>query len=88
MATGLNNLATLYLKQGRYKKAEPLYKRSLAIRKKTLGPGYPDVAQSLGNLAVLYHAQGRYTEVKALYKWALAIQEKKLGQTTLKSSIS
>ena len=40
----LNNLAELYRAQGRYADAEPLYKRSLAIREKALGPDHPDVA--------------------------------------------
>jgi tetratricopeptide (TPR) repeat protein len=34
----LNNLAGLYYSQGKYAEAEPLYKRSLQIREKTLGP--------------------------------------------------
>jgi tetratricopeptide (TPR) repeat protein len=33
VATSLNNLASLYNTQGKYAEAEPLYKRSLAIRK-------------------------------------------------------
>ena len=40
----LNNLAELYKVQGRYADAEPLFKRSLAIREKALGPDHPDVA--------------------------------------------
>jgi CHAT domain-containing protein len=34
--------------------AEPLYKRSLAIYEKALGPDHPDVAGSLNGLAWLY----------------------------------
>ena len=34
----LNNLADLYNTQGKYKLAEPLYKRALAIWEKVLGP--------------------------------------------------
>ena len=37
LATSLNNLALLYEAQGKYAKAEPLYKRSLAISEKALG---------------------------------------------------
>ena len=44
VATSLNNLAELYRNQGKYAEAEPLYKRSLAIREKALGPDHPDVA--------------------------------------------
>ena len=75
----LNNLAELYQAQGRYADAEPLYKRSLAIREKALGPDHPDVATSLNNLAVLYQDQGRYADAEPLYKRSLAIQEKALG---------
>ena len=38
VAKGLANLAVLYDTQGRYAEAEPLLKRALAIRKKSLGP--------------------------------------------------
>ena len=69
----------LYDDQGRYADAEPLYKRSLAIREKALGPDHPDVALSLNNLAELYHAQGRYADAEPLYKRSLAIREKALG---------
>jgi hypothetical protein len=49
----LNNLAELYRIQGHYGDAEPLDKRSLAIREETLDPDHPDVAQSLNNLALV-----------------------------------
>ena len=40
--------------EGRYAEAEPLYKRSLAIWQKALGPEHPSVATGLNNLAGLY----------------------------------
>ena len=58
VAQSLNNLAELYSEQGRYAEAEPLYKRSLAIDEKALGPDHPDVASSLNNLAELYRRPG------------------------------
>ena len=79
VAQSLNNLAQLYHAEGRYTDAEPLYKRSLAIREKTLGPDHPDVAASLNNLAELYRNQGRYADAEPLYKRSLAINEKSLG---------
>ena len=69
----------LYNAQGRYADAEPLYKRSLAINEKALGPDHPDVATSLNNLAVLYEAQGRYTDAEPLYKRVTGNTEKALG---------
>ena len=65
---------------GRYAEAEPLYRRSLEIREKQLGPDHPDVATSLNNLAVLYQAMGRYAEAEPLYRRSLEIREKQLGR--------
>ena len=65
--------------QGRYGEAEPLIKRSLAIREKVLGRDHPDVARSLNNLADLYERQARYDDAEPLYRRALAIREAALG---------
>lgn len=43
--------------QGKYAEAEPLYKRSHAIREKALGSEHPDVAESLNNQARLLYRQ-------------------------------
>ena len=53
LAMSLNNLAGLYFGQGNYASAEPLFRRALEIREKTLGPEHPDTAASLNNLAAL-----------------------------------
>ncbi|MDF5733516.1 MAG: tetratricopeptide repeat protein [Rhizonema sp. PD38] len=73
VATSLNNLASLYLAQKKYQKAEPLYQRSLAIREKVLGPVHPLIATSLNNLAELYRRQGNYPKAEPLYQRSLAI---------------
>ena len=79
-ASGLNNLAVLYRRQGgAYAKAEPLYLRALAINEKALGPDHPDTAASLTNLAYMYSAQGAYSKAEPLLLRALAIREKTLG---------
>jgi tetratricopeptide (TPR) repeat protein len=52
-STSLNNLAGLYLDQGNYSKAEPLYLQSITIDKKILGENHPDYATTLNNLALL-----------------------------------
>ena len=61
---------------GRYADAEPLYKRSLAIIEKALGPDHPHVATSLNNLAA-YREQGRYADAEPLFKRALAIRKRR-----------
>ena len=41
LSTSLNNLAALYDAKGRYRDAEPLYRRSLLLAEKALGPRTP-----------------------------------------------
>src|SRR5262245_31093635 len=72
----LDQQANQLYQQGQYADAEPLVKRALAIREKTLGPEHRDVGVLLYNLAVLYDIQGRYADAEPLYKRALAIREK------------
>jgi tetratricopeptide (TPR) repeat protein len=78
VGTSLNNLAGLYVAQGRYAEAEPLAQRSLGIKEKALGPDHPDLAEPLNRLARTYYFQKRYTEAKPLYERALAIVTKSL----------
>jgi tetratricopeptide (TPR) repeat protein len=68
-------LAVLYSHQGKYGDALPLYKRSLAIRERILGPNHPEVAGSLNNLANLYYKQGRYVDALPLNLRAVRIAE-------------
>ncbi len=56
-----------------------MYKRSLAIYEKELGPEHAEVATSLNNLALLYASQEKYSEAEPMYKRSLAIYEKELG---------
>src|SRR6185503_1265382 len=70
---------SFYLNQGKYAEAEIFLLRSLEIRKKTLGPAHPSVANALHNLAKVYFQQHRYGEAEALYSRAVAIMEKVLG---------
>ena len=57
MASGLNNLAELYVKQGRPADALPLYRRALAIRQNQLGPDHPDTVKSQTRLGELLESQ-------------------------------
>jgi Tetratricopeptide repeat len=59
MPTPLDAEVKQFYQTGKYRKAEPLYERALAIREKTLGPDHLDVRISLNNLAALYEAQDR-----------------------------
>jgi tetratricopeptide (TPR) repeat protein len=79
VAGSLNRVGMALQKQGKYGKAEPLFKRALAMRKRLLGAEHPDVATSLNNLAYFYDAQGRYSEAEPLYGEALAMRKRLLG---------
>jgi tetratricopeptide (TPR) repeat protein len=81
LATTLDDLAEVYRAQGKDAEAEPLYKRSLAIREKTGVPDQSDQVGTLNGLADLYRAQGKYAEAEPLYKRSLAISEKNHGRT-------
>ncbi|MDP8079059.1 tetratricopeptide repeat protein [Phocoenobacter skyensis] len=79
-AVAQSGLAGVFYEQGKYAKAEPVYKRSLAITEKALGENHPSVAATLNNLAELYRIQGKYAKAEPLYKRSLAITEKALGE--------
>ena len=80
MALSLNNLAELYRNMGRFAEAEPLHKRSLAIREKQLGRDHPDVAQSLNNLAALFAALGRWDEAAESIDRAHRVVRRHIGR--------
>ena len=64
----------MYASQRKYAEAEPLFKRSLAIREKALGPEHPDVARSLNYLAKLYRKMGKAEEASQLEERAQKIK--------------
>ena len=65
--------------QARFRTAEPLMKRALAIDEKSYGAEHPTVAIRLNNLAALLRITNRVTEAEPLVKRALAIDEKSYG---------
>ncbi len=75
----LNQCADYLQDRARYAEAYPLYRQSLTIREKALGPEDPDVAQTLNNLAILYLAQGNNKAARPLLERSLAIREEALG---------
>ena len=76
----LDNLAALYTAQAKYAEAEPLFRRALAIREKTLGPERPEVAKTLDNYAELLRKTNREAEAAKLEARAKAIRAKHAGK--------
>ena len=75
-ATDLQFLGSLYIMQKDFTKAEPLFKRALAIREKVLGPNHPEVAESLMALVFVYLGKGQLSKAGPLSERALSIREK------------
>ena len=73
-ADGLNNLANVYLDQGKYAQAEPLLKRMLAIAEKALGPQHSHVAAVLKDYARLLRETGRNEEGRQMEQRAREIR--------------
>ncbi len=73
LASTLSSLAHLYRIQGKYRKAEPLYQRALAIAERAQGPNKITIAKASNNLSLLCLEQKRYEEAEPLFQQALAL---------------
>jgi tetratricopeptide (TPR) repeat protein len=83
--TGAVLLGLLYDEMGNYAAAEPLYRRSMEIRRATLGEGHPDYAMSLSNLGLLYHAMGKYAAAVPFLRQAVEISRATLGESPIRA---
>ncbi len=77
MACCLHNLASVYRTQGKFEKAESLFRQALAIVEKLFGPDHPSVPTSLNQLGDLHVSVGDYAEAETLVKRSLAIAAKR-----------
>jgi tetratricopeptide (TPR) repeat protein len=73
------NLGRIHQAQGRYDRAEAIFKQALAHSEQAFGSRSVEVAESLNQLGMLYKYAGRFTEAGKLYQRALAIMEKACG---------
>lgn len=73
IAAVANDLAAVLAGRMEVDEAAGLYERSLAIRRRILGPDHPDVAATLHNWAVLCQSAGRSEEASVLWEEAGAI---------------
>ena len=79
LADAVEWLAGSVFRQGRAAEAEPLFRRVLVIRLKTLGPGAADTAQAQYFLGSVLQNEARYPEAELLFDGALATAEKTFG---------
>jgi tetratricopeptide (TPR) repeat protein len=75
----LSNLGTVYYSQARYREAEPLFVRAVALWSSSDAHA-ADLAITLHNLAALYRAQARYPDAIQSYERALGVRESLYGQ--------
>jgi tetratricopeptide (TPR) repeat protein len=73
VATVAYDLAAVLAGRMEVEEAAGLYERSLAIRRRVLGPDHPDVVATLHNWAVLCQSAGRTEEATVLWDEAGAI---------------
>lgn len=76
----LFNRAGRYLwERGRYREAQAVLERALAIATSALGNDHPEVPLSLSTLGNVHFYRGRYADAQALYERALTIRERAFG---------
>lgn len=76
VAVTLFNQAKLLGAQGKFTEAEPLVRRSLAIRKMVLPPDHLDLALSLAAMASMHLRRHRFAAAEPFATRALAILER------------
>jgi len=79
VAQAVSQLAQVYVAQGKFVDAEPLYLRALHIYEESRGNEHLDVAATVNNLGVLHKMHGQYAAAEPYLVRALAIKEKLLG---------
>ncbi|MEH1948845.1 MAG: tetratricopeptide repeat protein [Nostoc sp.] len=76
----MDNLAELYLIQGRYLSAEQKALEAYSLRKQLFSSEQFDIVDSLKILAVIYTYQGPYLQAEKLYLEVFPILESSLGK--------
>ena len=79
-AISFNNLANLYVREGRYNDAEKLYRKCLEVIKRVLGEEHPNTVLIYNNLAKVCVRQGNYEDAFTLLEKAYHIFMDSLGR--------
>ena len=75
VSASLNNIALLYISEGKYEKAEVLYEKSLKIAEAHLGKDNPKLASILENMVECNEILGKTEKVEVLEARLNQIQE-------------
>jgi tetratricopeptide (TPR) repeat protein len=64
---------------GRYAEAEKIYRETLAIHSRVLGPEHPDTLVIRDSLAIAIAKQRRYQEAEGIYQETLVVMRRVFG---------
>jgi len=84
----LNNVGAYLRRINNPSRAEPLYKRAIAIREEVLGSEHPNTAINLSYLAACYNDQTEFEKAKYWAEQAWTIQERVLGTEHLDVAVT
>lgn len=80
-ADAINDLGILNLQSGNYRRADRLFRESIAMMRKLYGNVQPEIATALNNLALVRENEGNLSGAESAYRQALAMQRKLLGDS-------
>src|SRR6185503_21067893 len=81
VAKTMFNLALTERRLGHIAASESLYRQTLDVQRRTLGPDHPSVASTLNGLADLLHkAASKSDEAETLLREALEINRRRYGE--------
>ena len=75
-----NNLAYIFVKQGRWKEAEELFVQVMETSETGLGLEHLDTLASMANLASTFWNQGRWKEAEELFVQVMETRKRVFGQ--------
>lgn len=78
-ATAQNNIGFLHVAKGRFRTGERRMRLALRVRRQTLPPDHPEIANSLNNLGDLYVRNGAYKKARKMFEEALRIRAAAAG---------
>jgi tetratricopeptide (TPR) repeat protein len=77
----MNNLAGVYMRQGKFAQAEQLLAKGLESRRRVPGEDHPDSLLSpMNNLAFMYAAQGKLAQAEQLWVEAIQVSRRVKGE--------
>jgi CHAT domain-containing protein/tetratricopeptide (TPR) repeat protein len=80
LAADLNEEVLRLISQAQERKALPLARKALAIRRQLLGEAHRDYAASVHTLAFLYREMGEHTKALSRYEQAIDLTEQAVGE--------